>query len=263
LTSAFYFRAPNALLKTFCRLSGNHAADPPRLATAARFFITKHPATAGIEIAIIYVIMSDMSDIGNSEINDVTKLIRQRFAQSAEVIEKTAQRHAERIARAAEIIVRSLRAGGTVFTFGNGGSASDAEHIAGELVGRFLAQRPPLRAEALSADIVSLTAIGNDYGYKNVFARPLAAKGRAGDVAIALSTSGKSPNVIAALRLARQMGLKTIALTGDGGGGCAELADILLDVPAKLSPRIQEAHAAMYHIICELVEANFTTPPKK
>jgi D-sedoheptulose 7-phosphate isomerase len=180
--------------------------------------------------------------------------IRERFAQAAEAIREAGQRLAPRIARAAEIILEAYRAGGGVLLFGNGGSAADAQHIAGELVGRLLVERRPLRAEALTTDTSVLTALANDYGYEAVFARQIEAKGRPGDVAVALSTSGDSPNVATGLAKAREMSMKTIALTGRGGGRCAEHADVLLDVAAETSPRIQEAHAVIYHTICELVE---------
>ena len=182
------------------------------------------------------------------------ELIRQRFAESISVTQAAGEQLAGRIAEAAELVVACYRAGGGVFLFGNGGSAADAQHIAGELVGRFLIERRPLRAEALSTNTSAVTAIGNDYDFESIFARQLSANARPGDVAIGLTTSGNSPNVLAALRAARQMHLKTIALTGAGGGQCAGLADVLLDVPATLTPRVQEAHVVVYHSLCELVE---------
>ena len=180
--------------------------------------------------------------------------IRRIFSDSARVTAAAGEHLAERIARAVEIVVESYRAGGGVFLFGNGGSAADAQHIAGELVGRFLKERRPLKAQALSTDTSILTAVGNDYGFEAVFARQLAANAAAGDVAIGLTTSGNSPNVVAALREARERGLKTIAFTGAGGGRCAEFADVLLDAPETLTPRVQEAHMVIYHVLCELVE---------
>ncbi|HUS46968.1 MAG TPA: SIS domain-containing protein [Phycisphaerae bacterium] len=180
--------------------------------------------------------------------------INRLFEESAAVVGQARQRLAGRIAAAAEILIGSCRSGGGVLLFGNGGSAADAQHIAGELVGRFLAERRPFKAEALSTDTSVLTALANDYGYESIFARQIEAKGGAGDVAVALSTSGNSPSVVAGLAKARELGMKTIALTGAGGGKCAKFADVLLDVPARSSPRIQEAHAVIYHILCELVE---------
>lgn len=180
--------------------------------------------------------------------------IRARFQQSAEVIRLTAEHLSARIAQAAAVIIASCRAGGGVFLFGNGGSAADAQHIAGELVGRFLKERKAIRAEALTANTSVLTCLANDYNYELIFARQLEANARAGDVAVGLTTSGNSPNVIAALAKARQMGIKTIALTGQGGGKCAALADVLLDVPAAFTPHVQQAHMAIYHVLCECVE---------
>ena len=183
-------------------------------------------------------------------IEDINRL----FEESAATVGRAKQRLAGRIAEAAEIIIEAYKSGGAVLLFGNGGSAADAQHIAGELVGRLLAERRPLKAEALSTDSSVLTAIANDYGYDAIFARQLEAKGARGDVAVALSTSGNSASVVAGLAKARELSMKTVALTGEGGGKCAKYADVLLDVPARSSPRIQEAHAVIYHILCELVE---------
>ena len=177
-----------------------------------------------------------------------------RFDQSAEVIRSTGATLAGAIEAAVGTIVESLRAGGTVYVFGNGGSAADAQHIAGELVGRFLLDRQGLRAEALTTDTAAITAIANDFGYDQVFARQLSAKSRPGDVAWGLSTSGNSPNVVAALTLARETGLKIVGMAGRGGGACAVLADTLLAVDSDHTPRIQESHVVIYHTICELVE---------
>lgn len=181
-------------------------------------------------------------------------LIHKRFDEALAVIAGCKESLAPRLAQAAAMIVASSRAGGGAFIFGNGGSAADAQHIAGELVGRFLKNRRPYRAQALTTDTSILTAVGNDFGFDTIFVRQLQAAARPGDVAIALSTSGNSANVTAALEHARKNAIKTIAFTGQGGGQCAQLADVLLSAPAELSPRIQEAHAVMYHILCELVE---------
>ena len=185
------------------------------------------------------------------------EMIRKRFEESVAVTRSAGERLAGAIAEAAETIIAACRQGGAVFVFGNGGSAADAQHIACELVGRFLAERPALRAEALTTDSSVLTCIANDYSFETVFARQLEGKARRGDVAVGLTSSGNSPNVVAALAKARQIGLRTIALTGMGGGKCADLADVLLDVPARATPRVQEAHAVIYHVICELVEKAF------
>ncbi|MFW5732184.1 MAG: D-sedoheptulose-7-phosphate isomerase [Planctomycetota bacterium] len=183
------------------------------------------------------------------------KVIIRSFQESLRCTEEAASRLAEPIAQSADVLSGALRGGRRVYVFGNGGSASDAQHIAGELVGRFLLERAALPAVALSTDTSILTAVANDLGYEQVFARQLEALGREGDVAVALSTSGNSPNIVVALQQAKRIGMRTIVLTGRGGGRSAELADILLDVDSDLSPRIQETHAVIYHILCELVEA--------
>ena len=183
--------------------------------------------------------------------------ILKSFEESVATTGSAGRRLAEAIAEAAEIIIAACRQGGGVFVFGNGGSAADAQHIACELVGRFRAERPALRAEALTTDSSVLTSIANDYSFQTVFARQLQGKARRGDVAVGLTTSGNSPNVVAALAEARRIGMRTIALTGNGGGKCAELADVLLDVPAGATPRIQEAHVVVYHVLCELIEEAF------
>ena len=181
-----------------------------------------------------------------------------RFDQSAEVIRSTGATLAGAIEAAVGTIVESLRAGGTVYVFGNGGSAADAQHIAGELVGRFLKERRALKAEALSTNTSVLTCLSNDYSYEIIFARQLEANARAGDVAVGLTTSGNSPNVVAGLAKAREIGMKTVAFTGAGGGKCAAVADVLLDVPCAHTPHVQEAHMVLYHLLCELVENAFS-----
>jgi D-sedoheptulose 7-phosphate isomerase len=183
--------------------------------------------------------------------------IRKRFEDHLTVMRLTGEHLPGRIEQAVEIVVAACRQERGLLVFGNGGSAADAQHIACELAGRFLAERKALRAHALTTDASILTAVANDYGYERVFVRQIEAYGQAGDVALGISTSGHSPSVVAGLRAARERGLKTIALTGTGGGKCAELADVLLDVPARSTPRVQEAHAVVYHILCEFVEQAF------
>jgi len=158
------------------------------------------------------------------------------------------------IAKVSEIIVASFRQGNKVLLFGNGGSAADAQHIAAELVGRFAFDRPALPALAFSVNSSCVTAIGNDYGFDQVFSRQLEALGRAGDVAIGISTSGNSPNVVNALTAAGKMRLRTIGLTGAGGGTIAKNAEFCICVPSKETPRIQECHILIGHIISEIVE---------
>ncbi len=158
------------------------------------------------------------------------------------------------VVAAARVIERSLRAGGKVMFCGNGGSAADAQHLAAELMGRFLIDRTPMASIALTVDTSALTAIGNDYGFQEVFARQVRGVGRAGDVLVGISTSGNSANVTAAFETARDMGIHTIALTGGGGGKTATLADVLINAPSLSTPRIQELHISIGHTICELIE---------
>jgi D-sedoheptulose 7-phosphate isomerase len=157
---------------------------------------------------------------------------------------------------AAQTLSDALKAGGKLLVFGNGGSASDAQHMASELVGRFLKERAALPALALTVDTSILTAIANDYSFKQVFVRQVEALGQPGDVAMGISTSGESPNVIAALQAARAQGMKTIALTGRDGGGVGRAAEIHVNVPDQNTARVQEVHRTLLHVMCEVVEAN-------
>ena len=150
-----------------------------------------------------------------------------------------------------------LRGGGKILVFGNGGSASLAQHFAGELTGRFLKSRRPLPALSLTAETAALTSIANDFGYEQTFARQLEALGRPGDLALGLTTSGKSPNVLAALERARTMGVKTAVLTGRGGGPAAKTAEIAATVPSDDTDFIQEAHEAALHYLCHRLDAAF------
>ncbi|MCU0888145.1 MAG: SIS domain-containing protein [Rubritepida sp.] len=161
----------------------------------------------------------------------------------------------EGTARAAATVTAALRAGRKLMICGNGGSAADAQHWAGELVSRFHYDRPGLPAIALTVDSSILTAIGNDYGYDRVFARQVEALGQAGDVLFALSTSGNSPNILAALEAARARGIATVGFTGQGGGKMAALCELCLRVPSDSTPRIQEGHEVLGHAICAMVEA--------
>ena len=163
---------------------------------------------------------------------------------------------------AAEACIGSLRAGGKVLLAGNGGSAADAQHIAGELVSRFEFDRPGLAAVALTTDTSILTAIGNDYGYERLFTRQVQALGRRGDIFVAYSTSGNSPNIVAALQVAREMGLVTVGFTGNRGGSMNALCDHLLAMPAAETPRIQEGHLVLGHILCGLIESTLFERPR-
>jgi len=159
------------------------------------------------------------------------------------------------IAAAAVACIKCLRGGGKILLAGNGGSAADAQHIAGELVSMFLFDRPGLSAMALTTDTSILTAIGNDYGYQKLFARQLQANGRSADVLIAYSTSGSSPNILSALEQARENGMVSIGMTGNRRGVMCDLCDFLLEVPSPSTPRIQEGHLILGHLLCELIES--------
>jgi len=181
--------------------------------------------------------------------------IRALFRESIRTKEVFLTEECDALGRAVDVVAQALRAGNKLLLFGNGGSAADAQHIAAELVGRFMGERRALPAVALTTDTSALTAIGNDYGYDEVFARQVHALGRAGDVALAISTSGKSPNVLEAVRVAQTIGMTTIGLTGGDGGALGPLVDVALRVSAStLSPRIQETHILIGHVLCELVD---------
>jgi D-sedoheptulose 7-phosphate isomerase len=160
----------------------------------------------------------------------------------------------EKIKQAAERLTCCFQNGGKVLFCGNGGSAADAQHIAAELSGRFYTDRRPLYAEALHVNTSYLTAVANDYGYEMVYARMVQAAGRPGDVLVALSTSGNSPNILKAIEVAHQQGMTVIGMTGQTGGKMAETCDILLNLPSTDTPRIQEAHILVGHILCQVVE---------
>lgn len=159
-----------------------------------------------------------------------------------------------RVEKAAKMIEQSLRAGGKTHFCGNGGSAADAQHLAAELSGRFYFDRPPLNAEALHCNTSYLTAVGNDYGYEYIFARLLRGTAKRGDVLVGISTSGNSKNILEAYKVALEMGVEIISLTGATGGKMKDFGGLLLNVPSTDTPRIQESHIMLGHIICELVE---------
>ena len=165
------------------------------------------------------------------------------------------------IASAAEAMVASARSGGTLLVCGNGGSAADAQHIAAEYVGRYLRDRRPLSALALHTNTSAVTAISNDYGFDAVFARQVRAHGRPGDILLALSTSGESANVLAAVMEAREIGMTSIGLCGAAGGAISNACDIAIDVPSDVTPRVQEMHILVGHILCGLVEEAICARP--
>jgi phosphoheptose isomerase len=183
-----------------------------------------------------------------------------RLARVEEIFEeairlhRTARDGGDALVLAAEAIVAALQRGGKLLVFGNGGSAADAEHLVAELVGRFERDRRPLPAVALTSDSSVVTSIANDCGYEQVFARQVEALGVPGDVAIAISTSGRSPNVLAAAAVAKRRGLVVIAMTGRDGGALGAAADVHLNVPHEVTARVQEVQRTQMHVICSLVE---------
>jgi D-sedoheptulose 7-phosphate isomerase len=180
--------------------------------------------------------------------------IKDIFLESIQVKEELLRTGISQIIEITNLIIDCLKKDGKVILFGNGGSASDSQHIAAELVGRFKKDRNALAAVALTTNTSILTALANDYGFEIIFAKQIEALGQKNDVVIGISTSGKAKNVVLGIKQAKKMGLKTIALTGQDGGELAKLADISLIVPSLITARIQEAHITIGHVICELVE---------
>jgi D-sedoheptulose 7-phosphate isomerase len=176
------------------------------------------------------------------------------FRTGTELRNQVAQDCGENIVDAAALIAQCLRSGGKLLFFGNGGSAADAQHLAAEFVGRFQVERRALPAIALTTDSSILTAVGNDYGFDQIFARQVQALGRPGDVAIGISTSGNSPNVTSAIKQAAKQDLKTIGLAGKDGGSLAKCVDISIIIASTNVARVQECHITIGHILCELVE---------
>lgn len=189
-------------------------------------------------------------------------IIKERIKQSIDVKQNILSDDIliEKISRVTNILVNALKQGNKVFFCGNGGSAADAQHLAAELSGKFYFDRNPLPAEALHCNTSYITAVANDYGYEEVYSRMVKGSGREGDILIGLSTSGNSENIIKAFETAKDKRLKTIAFTGETGGKMRNFVDVLINVPSNDTPRIQEAHILIGHIICEIVEADvFTT----
>jgi D-sedoheptulose 7-phosphate isomerase len=180
--------------------------------------------------------------------------IKQYAQESIETKREFFAEHADQVANAAEVLIEAIQAGGKVLLFGNGGSAADCQHIAAELVNRLSYDRPPIAAIALTTDSSILTSVGNDASFDELFERQLRALGRAGDVVIAISTSGNSPNVIRAVEAARDLKIKVIAFAGRQGGKLAPLADVALVVETDNTQHIQETHITIGHILCDLVQ---------
>ena len=185
---------------------------------------------------------------------DSRRLIEHFVTESLRVKSEFFQNNATLIADTAEKMAQALRDGRKILLFGNGGSAADAQHIAAEFVGRFMPDRMPLAALSLAADSSALTSLGNDYGFNAVFSRQVQALGNTGDIAIGISTSGNSPNVLEAMDVARTKGLLTIGFTGESGGKMNGRTDVLFRVPSRMTPRIQETHITLGHVLCELID---------
>jgi D-sedoheptulose 7-phosphate isomerase len=186
------------------------------------------------------------------------------LAESSRAMSRLERRAARAVASAAEVMIASLQSGGTIYFCGNGGSAADAQHLACELAGRFFIDRAGLAAVALTTNTSSLTAIANDFGYEQVFSRQLEGLATPGDVLVAITTSGKSASILAAVHAAHRIGLTVIGMTGEKGMRFAEQCDLALISPSGVTPRIQEGHAAMGHAVCELVErALFPPAPQR
>jgi D-sedoheptulose 7-phosphate isomerase len=185
---------------------------------------------------------------------DASQLVDGFVADSLRVKAQFFQENKDRIVQTAEVIAHGLRNGRKILLFGNGGSAADAQHLAAEMVGRFGPDRSALPAISLSTDTSILTAVGNDYGYEKVFARQIEALGQAGDTAIGISTSGNSPSVLEAIDVARSKGMFTVGFTGETGGKMKDRTEVLFRVPSRQTPRIQETHILLGHIICELID---------
>jgi D-sedoheptulose 7-phosphate isomerase len=185
---------------------------------------------------------------------NIDDIIKRIFRESIQIKETFLRDNLERVARVVEVITDALKKGNKILLFGNGGSAADAQHIAGEFVNRFLIERPPLPAIALTTDTSVLTSIGNDYDFAEVFSKQIRALGQEGDIAWGFSTSGGSVNVIRAFEAAKKMGLVTIGFTGRDGGTVGMISDYHLNVPSNVTPRVQEVHIVVSHAICELVD---------
>jgi D-sedoheptulose 7-phosphate isomerase len=185
---------------------------------------------------------------------EMEKIVDRSFLESIQVKQRCRELNRESLIRAATVIVNAFNNENKLMIFGNGGSAADAQHIAAEFVNRFMIERPPLPALALTTDTSIITSVSNDYTFDDIFSKQVKALGIEGDVAWGLSTSGTSANVLEALAVARKRGLRTIGMTGSDSAKMTDLAQVLLTVEAKDTPRIQECHITMAHVICELVD---------
>jgi D-sedoheptulose 7-phosphate isomerase len=211
---------------------------------------------------VLIQVLPKSNKSGEYSLSEIEKFVVEELTRSAKILQRTSKESAGVIAQAGELLVACLESGGKVLAFGNGGSAADAQHFATELAGRYRKDRKGLPALALNTNNSNLTAIANDYGFEQVFARQVAALARPGDLVIGITTSGRSPNVLTALKTARECGARTMALVGSKTTQVAELADALISVPSDDTPRIQEAHAVIIHILCDLVEQRLFPDPE-
>jgi D-sedoheptulose 7-phosphate isomerase len=203
--------------------------------------------------------MHNTSSAAQPVLHDALPMLRDRQRVIGEALDALCLL-AEQLDAAASAMISCLRSGGRILVAGNGGSAAESQHFATEMVGRFLRERTPYAVISLTADTAILTAIANDYGYESVFARQVGAYGRTGDVFVGFSTSGRSPNLINAVEIARECGITVIAITGSRANSLADMADISIRVPAEDTPVIQELHTVVLHVLCELVEAELASP---
>ena len=191
----------------------------------------------------------------------IEEIIKKAFQEGTQIKDQFLKDSLGQVVKVVNVITAALKKGNKILLFGNGGSAADAQHLAAEFVNRFLIERPPLPAIALTTDTSIITSIGNDYDFAQIFAKQIRAIGQPGDVAIGMSTSGVSPNVLRGLEIAKKMGLVTIGLTGRDGGQIAQAVDYCLNVSSNSVPRIQEVHITLGHVICELVDYKLFQKP--
>ena len=200
------------------------------------------------------MLMEKKSESSALALAELEELMQRELNEHRETFEATARMLKQPFIASLQLLENSVRAGGKVLLFGNGGSAADAQHIAAEFVIRYKADRAPIAAIALSTDTSALTACGNDFGFEAIFERQVEALGRPQDVAVGISTSGNSPNVLRGLRRAREMGLKTLGFGGGTGGQLPSLCDALIVVPSAVTARIQEMHITIGHMLCKTLE---------
>ena len=250
------------------------AVKPYRHCKAGDYSVESLPEAAAVtagggEIAILPLrdgfstsaLIGRISAPADQGVDSIEQSALQLLLDGSNVLRQTAYRYARTITEAAECITQAIRNGHKVLLCGNGGSAADAQHFAAELVGRFLRERQGWPAIALTVDSSILTGIGNDYGFAQVFARQVEALGRPGDVLLAISTSGRSENIIEAARQARAVGMSVLGMTGDSDSPLSAYCDLTFAIPSGFTPYVQQAHAAIIHVLCGLIEENLTVSP--